>query len=595
MNYLFKAQLRGRLCELCDEPLAHVTLRLYRRSDDRTATLAAADPKLTFSRLDMAQFHARAPLLLAEGTTDAHGRVDLTLDERYDGKAFDVDIQVGDHHFHLTTLAPLWRQRDDVLVAVWDYTLPQRFWCLILALINRWVICGRVVHCKTGQPIGGVRVFAYDRDWLQDDPLGSALTDPGGRFLIGYTTASFQPGTFLDVELVGGPDVYFHVRHPSGAPLLLEPPERGRDPDRENIGHCFCVSLCLDEFVPEEEPYPPPVFTHIGAYNHQSDIDSVPGGSGLTSIDGRAFFGAIRLNGTLPKQFAGGPMEYRFEVQELKADGTAMGGWTPVTASQISRTVIGQLLRFAPAFPGDPNPIKSEPYTVNGNPGELEATVVGGWIQVPQQSNTFGPSGFFQPNNNQIRLNTGALGGWTDTDLSGLVAGNSATSTGQPLVQNRYFGVRMWVRRVGDPTTEQVAGVCQQLAVNNVRYDNILQHPAWMAENLSDQLAVVMVDIQQLVVGGGCVGIQGDLDVTFTAAHPTLGDVTIGMSGPGGPYSFTLPAPVSGERFGTATPDFVVADLKPCAYIVTLRAQVLLTTGDTVPDDRFDQIAFCKT
>lgn len=596
MDYLFKAHLCGRLCEQCDEPLANITVRLYRRGDDRSATLAAADPKTTFSRLSEEQHRAKAGSLLAEGVTDAQGQVELHLDEqRYEGGAFDVDLQVEQEYFHLTTLAPLWREREDALVAVWDYCLPYRYWCRILALIGRWVICGRVVHCKTGQPIGGVRVDAFDRDWLQDDPLGSAMTDASGRFLISYATTTFQPGTFIDVELVGGPDVYFHVRHPSGAPLLIEPPARGRDPDRENIGHCFCVSLCLDEYVPEEEPYPPPVFTHIGGYNHQTAIDSSPGGSGLTSADGRAFYSVIRLNGTLPKTFAGGPMEYRFEVQEVRADGTVISGWTLVSMAQIARTVIGQLLRYAPAFPGDPNPIKSEPYTVNGNPGELEATEVGGWIRVPQESNTFGPSGYFQPNNNQIRLNTRTLGGWADTDLSGLVTGNSTTSTGKPLVRNRYFGLRMRVRRVGHPATEQTAGVCEQLAVNNVRYDNILQHPAWMAENLSDQLAVVMVDIQQLMVGGGCVGIGSALDVKFTAAHPTLGNVGISMSGPGGPYSFTLPAPVAGEHYGTAMPNFVVANLAPCAYIVTLRVQLLLTNGDVEPDDRFDQIAFCKT
>jgi hypothetical protein len=112
----------------------------------------------------------------------------------------------------------------------------------------------------------------------------------------------------------------------------------------------------------------------------------------------------------------------------------------------------------------------------------------------------------------------------------------------------------MRVRKDGDATTEQVAGVCQKIAINNRHYDNIERHPAWMPQNLSNQLGVAMVDIQQLIVGGGCVGIGGDLDVLFTAAHPTLGNVSITMSGPGGPYSFTLPAAVPGEQFGTATP-----------------------------------------
>ena len=55
------------------------------------------------------------------------------------------------------------------------------------------------------------------------------------------------------------------------------------------------------------------------------------------------------------------------------------------------------------------------------------------------------------------------------------------------------------------------------------------------------------------------------------------------------------PAPVAGEQFGTATPTFNVGNLHPCAYIVTLEMQLQLTTGDGVPSDLFDQIAFCKT
>jgi len=83
--------------------------------------------------------------------------------------------------------------------------------------------------------------------------------------------------------------------------------------------------------------------------------------------------------------------------------------------------------------------------------------------------------------------------------------------------------------------------------------------------------------------------------VLLTAAHPNLGPVSVTMTGPGGPYSFTVPAAASGQRFGTATPNgWVFANLPDCAYIVTLEVAVLLTTGDATPGDLFDQIAFCK-
>lgn len=606
MNYLFKIRLSGRICSKeCSEPLSKVKVRIYSRTDEKRASLATADPKTTFAKLSDAQVKNKDQFLLVEGTTDENGKIDLQLGDKYDGEAFDVDIQInsageGDkkgkaQQLHLTTLAPTWRKREGGLVAGWDYCLPCRTWCLILALIGRWVICGKVVHCKTKKPIGGVEVFAFDRDWLQDDPLGNSITDSNGRFFIEYTEAEFKPGTWVDIELTGGPDLYFHVRHTSGAPLLIEPPSKGRESGRENVGHCFCETLCLDEYVPEDEVYPPPVFTHVGKYNHQTDIESAVGGSGLTSADGRAFYSTINLNGTLPKEFEGGAMEYHFDVRELQPDGTHMTVWAPIDISKIGRTVIGQLLKYAPASPDDPNPIKSAPYTVNGNPGELEANVVDGWIQVPQESNTFDPSGFFQPDGTQINLNTKSLGGWVDVDLTGLVAGNSSTSTGKPLAQNRYFALRMRVRKVGDSSSGQDAGVCEQIAINNTLYDNILRHPAWMAQNLPPQLSVAMLDIQQLVDGDGCTGIGDNLDVKFTAAHPNIGNVRIHMSGPGGPYDFTLPAVVPGERYGVATPDgFVVADLAKCAYIVTLSVQMLLTDGEHFPDNLWDQIAFCK-
>ncbi|HEX9327013.1 MAG TPA: hypothetical protein VF915_10875, partial [Reyranella sp.] len=75
---------------------------------------------------------------------------------------------------------------------------------------------------------------------------------------------------------------------------------------------------------------------------------------------------------------------------------------------------------------------------------------------------------------------------------------------------------------------------------------------------------------------------------------PNLGTVSLSMAGPGGPYGFTLPAAVPGERFGTATNGFVIGSLADCAYIITLSVSLLLTTGDSVPNPVYDQIGFCK-
>jgi hypothetical protein len=610
MNYTIHAKLSGYICCERLEPVAKTLVRLYRTRSAKEATIAAtADPKQTFRPISATEVKQKASRLIAEVETDAYGKATIDMSEKnYQGGPIEIDIYCKSvpgqdpekanppRQFSITTIQPAWRQTDNGYIAAWDHQIHKRHWCLIRSLLGAWVICGRVVRCDTQEPVGGVRVFGFDRDWLQDDALGSDVTDGNGYFRIDYSKPDFTPGTVLDIELYGGPDVYFHVKTLSDAPLLIEDPSRGRDPGRNNIGPCFCVNLCVDKDVPQVID-PLPVFTHVGAYHFPTEIHSALGASGLTVADGRAFFRNIRLNGVLPKRLNGNPMEYQFRVREIDAGGTPISGWNPIPMTQIADTKIGLLEKWAPAFPGDPNPIKTQDYMVkNGaaGPNEIKANVVGGWIQVPQENDVLGPSGYFQPNGNMIQLDTHTLSAFTHVDLTGLQTGNSSTSTGQPLVANRLFSIEMRVREVGNVGIGVLAGICDNIAVNNTLYDNILRHPAWMPQNLSNRLAVVMVDIDQLTTNG-CDEIMDQLDVLFTAAHPTLGQVSITMSGPGGPYSFTLPAaPAPGDHYGTATPNFVVADLVPCSYVVDMSVQVLLTDGDHIPVNRWDHIAFTK-
>ena len=95
-----------------------------------------------------------------------------------------------------------------------------------------------------------------------------------------------------------------------------------------------------------------------------------------------------------------------------------------------------------------------------------------------------------------------------------------------------------------------------------------------------------------------CADISQSLTVLFTASHPNLGPVSIRLDGPGGPYSFTLPTPLpeTGDWYGIAVNDFVLSNLIPCAYLVTLSVLPLLTTGDLAfGPPIIDQIAFCKS
>ncbi|GIV57484.1 MAG: hypothetical protein KatS3mg042_0397 [Rhodothermaceae bacterium] len=628
MTYRFLGHLCAYLCANCNEDLANVTIRLYRvRRDQPVTHLATAEVKHTQRVLDARAIDRKKKHLLAETTADEAGRFAFELDEKkhkYDGGSFEIDVRLSRApgqaeaaepvQFTVTTLQPQWRQRDNHLVAVWEHCLSARFWCHIRERLGAWVICGTVLDCKTRRPIPGVRVQAFDRDWWQDDHLGEGVTDANGHFRIDYTAAAFRPGVFIDVELFGGPDLYFRVETLLGAPLLVEPPSRGRDADRQNAGPCFCVELCLTEAPPPPVIEALPVFTHLGGYNYENDVNSLPGQNGLTKTSGRAFYSNVRLNGVLPKTLNGQPMEYRFEEhRRLDAAGVPLG---PVDAGDVPNR--------------SPRPTSASWNGRNPDPRhEPEPDHDGGLLRQPTRQDTrpgptvcrhrmptlsetgsrchrmsgsaLGDDGLSStPNGNMISLITGSLAPFATVDLETpgpLAAGQSATATGQPLVQNRHFAIRMMVREVGTAGPGTVAGTCQNVAVENTRY-RTLHHPAWMAQLKTSALAVAMVDVEELIVDG-CSGIGDTLTVNYTAAHPNLGTITLTMTGPGGPYTLAL-TPNAGatppNQFGTATlapPDSVGA-LAPCAYIVTLSVQVLLTTGDSVPDNLIDQIAFCK-
>jgi hypothetical protein len=340
----------------------------------------------------------------------------------------------------------------------------------------------------------------------------------------------------------------------------------------------FCICIC----PPRSAAY----FIQIGQYEYAEvyppggtvpKIDSQVGGTGLTS-DSRAFFRTVRLNGGYSLQTGAPQMEYRFETITTDAAGnpsppTAI--WQPVPAVAIAPTIIGHEL--ISIFPLRFKPV-------------VAAVAADGWIQVPLASPTYAPTG------DLLQLDTTVLTGPPHLDETGVLAGAHASL---PLAQDVYFGIRMRVRNVGDPASEFDAGTCHHIAIDNTLYDNVTHQPSWRDQkDPPGDLAVCLVDIQELLGPNGCGQITNSLTVLFTAAHPNLGATTLTMAGPGGPYAFTLtPAAGSGatDFFGTATLSGPpVSKLKPCAYLVTLSVDVLLTDGDNDPDPLYDQIAFCK-
>jgi hypothetical protein len=608
MPYYLRGNLWGYICRECPRPLWGVVVRAYAAEGDRLIERAVANPKTTTALVDEKEVKARAGRLLAEARVGEDGSYELVFDKknRYQGGPVDIDLRIeslshlderattaSPRQVHVTTVQPSYRARDDAYVAYWEWYLPAYWWCRILSWFDLWVICGRVTICGTDKPVGGVTVEVRDADWIYDDYLGSATTDSSGRFILYYPGSAFRQGYPIG-EFVDGPDVYVTIRLGTIV-LLAETRARGHQPDRENVGTCFCLDLCVED-APQISDEPIAWFSHVGGYNYTSQIHSVHPGSGLTNdAENRAFFQTMRLNGVFAKTLGGAPLEYCFEWQELDANtGASLTGWQPVQPGQIARTKIGTLQQIISSVP------TPKDYTVNGNASvDAVASFNGHWIQAPQESNVLG-DGYFQPNGNFINLISqslvpfGSRPAWGALNMVNVQTGNSTTSAGAALGANRFFALRMRVRKVGT-TVEFDGGTCQKIAIENRLYDNISHHPAWAGSVSSGSLGVCMLDIQELQVQG-CAEIQDNLHVLVTAAHPNLGPVTLSIIG-GNAAGKTLTAPTIGlpdERHGVAGMNFAATDLDPCAYIVTLFARLMLTTGDNVPSDLVDQMAFCK-
>jgi hypothetical protein len=76
-------------------------------------------------------------------------------------------------------------------------------------------VIGTVVEQESGKPLAGLRIRAYDKDWVFDDDLGETTTDAAGRFEISYSEVQFR-----DLEETQ-PDVYVRVYDAGGSRLLF--------------------------------------------------------------------------------------------------------------------------------------------------------------------------------------------------------------------------------------------------------------------------------------------------------------------------------------------------------------------------------------
>lgn len=627
MSYIFKGRLCGYICPECPEPLSGVTVRLYRATQTNLAALAVANPKDTFAILSDEDVTAKAGRLIAEAKTDAQGNFVFELGEaqKYGGEAFDIDVYCGtvpQHppgprplQFSITTLQPQWRQTARDMIAAWEYCVPQRYWCAVRARFDAWTICGRVTACDTQQPVMGVRVFAYDVDWIQDDPLGNAMTDATGRFRIDYSSSDFKRTPFsplINLEWTGGPDVYFHIAAADGTPLLVEASSQGRTPGRENVGHCCCVDLCLKE-PPRQDLPTIPLFTNVGQYHvdpvnyHDFTVE------GLTTAGSYAFTGTLPLIGILPDGQVLTDMEYRFRIAEYDPATAILGAVMDVDTSMVSATSIGKLQYWSWNSVLSAWEVKSADYWVN-NPGAtisipqpagpaLAVSVnkdvgPGGWVQVPRENGLFpGGVGRFIPQGGLINLMTTKL---TDEsyDLTvpapGTKAGDSVPAGKKSHAHT--FKLFFEAREVGNVALLPGSNALDKIVFSNTHYTYV-RHPSWAGSTPTTR-GVVSLDILELAApGAGCGKLNNELHALFTVYHPFMGSARVYFEG-----NPVLPADLplaigGGEAVSPAGGHlFDISALQPCAYILWLEATLNLTSGwGRIADaTAWDHIAFCK-
>lgn len=409
-HYIFRGRLCGYICAECPEPLANLQVRLYRvDKQPNVAALAVANPKETFAILGDDQVQEKASRLLAKTETDAEGNFTFELSKNYAGEAFEVDVYCGTVprlkplpqppgplQFSITTLQPRWRQRENGFMAVWDYCLPYRFWCLVRSHFGAWTICGRLRTCASPQtPIVGATVRAFDADWWQDDPLGVAVTDVTGRFRIDYTTADFQVTPFsplINVEFTSGPDVYFTAEL-GAVNILKETQADGRSPGRENVPHCFCVELCSDEVQPPDVEHVPH-WQQVEAFDiHPFPSGSISGFSAEGYAGGSAnsyvFGGGVTLKGNCPLRNIAAPanaLEYRFLIGEWTWPGGADDPSTLPTVGPVAMVPVMQIATTHVGYVFYTNGLSlPDSAQVNIGPADL---LPGGWIRVDNKAIT---------------------------------------------------------------------------------------------------------------------------------------------------------------------------------------------------------------
>lgn len=264
MGFLIKGNFSGQLRGKCKEPLGRVLVKIYLKHsvDVKTGIAEAAASKYALEVLDVGTISSKRKFLIGKGKTDPWGNYEIRLAKKYQGGPIEIDIEVLEVpnqnrqaepavQFAVTTLQPVWRGETDELCYSWNYRIPHKFWTNIRSKLDAWVVCGYVKSSEDRRtPLAGVKVTAYDADWIQDDLIGAGVTDSSGRFQIDYRSSDFKH-TFLTplvnvetpISLISGPDIYFKVASAEGAMLYEEARNDGLNSKRRNTPKCFYIEL----------------------------------------------------------------------------------------------------------------------------------------------------------------------------------------------------------------------------------------------------------------------------------------------------------------------------------------------------------------
>ncbi|MGI9551198.1 MAG: hypothetical protein ACR2MT_08370 [Aurantibacter sp.] len=615
MGFIIKGNFCGYLCRDCRESLSNVLVKVYApQKEELGSDRIVANPKYTYKVLDEKAVATKEKYLLGQGKTDDAGNYEIALDKSYQGGPVVIDIEVSKVpgqksevdrtvQFTVTTLQPAWRGQGDDYYYSWKHCLSYQFWCAIRALFDAWVICGYIKSCEDNEtPLVGVKVTAFDADWLTDDLLGTTTTDSSGYFRIDYSSIDFKQ-TFLspiiNVETpfstTPGPDVYFVVESSGGTVIYEESRSDGLVAGRRDVPNCFCIELCVEITIPDPN-IPASAWTGIGTQF------TIPTGPFLNDFDVEGYAGSLRygLTGNIRttgqvaisstnKAMQGNPYEYRF----LISDGTTgINGNAPLGLSNFTKIVGVDSGLFASIKIGQMW-YTGTPFKVVDVYAKIVDLDTEGWLDANKSvERTFIDDASLNPADLTDSVE-GPKWHWIDLDgMMGIhtpvLTNSSMPSVGQPgdavpPAQRKgieKIAIRFELREVIDKATSNfnyLAGSGQTLN----------------AAVVNNSPPVAELAVKQHLSGTACAALNGDIDMAYTAHHPELEDVSINiksndnvinvnLTGPGLPVTNNTNAALNHRNDAslpiTQAPNNVV--LKTCSYIATLRVKRRLHNGD---------------